>query len=34
MYKNQSKTSSFLTSNIIDSMSNAPNDLIDYFKKN
>ena len=31
--KNQSKTSSFVTSEIIDSMSIEPNDIIDYFKK-
>ena len=31
--RNQSKTSSFVTSEIIDSMSIEPNDIIDYFKK-
>ena len=30
--RNQSKPSSFLTSEIIDSMSIEPNDIIDYFK--
>ena len=33
MYKNRPKTSSFVTTDIIDSMSIEPNDLIDYFKK-
>ena len=31
--RNQSNTSSFVTSEIIDSMSIEPNDIIDYFKK-
>ena len=33
MYKNRPKTNSFVTTDIIDSMSIEPNDLIDYFKK-
>ena len=31
--RNQSKTSSFVTSEIIDSMSIDPHDIIDYSKK-
>ena len=33
MYKNRTKTNSFVTTDIIDSMSIEPNDLIDYFNK-
>ena len=32
--RNQSKTSSCVTSEIIESMSIEPNDIIDYLKKN